>query len=78
MLYYIHYSAGYSILCVLSYVLRSAYRPTISRAYSYTPAYPTVLTIVHSDGTPPIPPQYMDCLQKKAFEILYSDSNVCL
>jgi hypothetical protein len=58
MLYYIRYSAGYSILCVLSYVLRSAYRPTISRAYSYTPTYPTVQTIVHSDGTPSIPPQY--------------------
>jgi hypothetical protein len=58
MLYYIRYSAGYSILCVLSYVLRSAYRPTIPKAYSYTPIYPTVLTIVHSDGTPSIPPQY--------------------
>jgi hypothetical protein len=57
MLYYIRYSASYSILGVLSYVLRSAYRPTISRAYSYTPTYPTVLTIVHSDGTPSIPPQ---------------------
>jgi hypothetical protein len=58
MLYYIRYTAGYSILGVLSYVLRSAYRPTISRAYSYTPTYPTVLTIVHFDGIPSIPPQY--------------------
>jgi len=52
MLYYVRYSAGYSILGVLSYALGSAYRPTIPRAYSYLPTYPTVLTIVHSDGTP--------------------------
>jgi hypothetical protein len=59
MLYYIRYSADDSVLSVLSYVLRSAYRPTISRAYSYMPTHSTALTIVHSDGTPSIPPHYL-------------------
>jgi hypothetical protein len=37
------------LVLVLSYLPLCCFQ--YSRAYSYTLAYPTVLTIVHSDGT---------------------------
>jgi hypothetical protein len=41
--------------------LYSYYQLHLPRLYSNTPTYPTVLTIVHSDSTPSIPPQYFLC-----------------
>jgi hypothetical protein len=63
-LYYVRYSAGHSYWELHSFILcvcpLSRPLPT-PRAYSCTPTYPTVLTIVHSDGTTSYPstPAYM-------------------